>query len=170
MNARSPAVQLAHRWRLPAAPSAVQLAELAVLVRLRAVAATHHALLVLRPQELQGDVLLAQLAVHVAEVDRSAGGGHTARHVAKQGLLDLGVGHGFGTDPVEPGFLGALQVAAHCAHRDGQRGRDLPLTAAALVLQAKDFSDFAHRVGSDRASAAKWCCRIDARGIRRIAA
>ena len=130
------AVHAAHRWLQAHPPRAVELAELAVLIWLAAVAARRDAFLILGPQQLKRHTCSMKLAVHVCVVDRRACRREVAPAVVKQRGIDFGVGHQLHALPRQPHFFGPLEVAADRAHRHAQRACNLALATAA-VFQSK---------------------------------
>src|SRR6187431_2413231 len=77
------AMHAAHRRLETYAPGAVQLAKLAVLIRLQLVATSRNTFLVHGPQQLQRRGALVQFVVHVRVVERGTARGLVAAHVAK---------------------------------------------------------------------------------------
>ncbi len=124
---------LAHRWRQPAFPGAVQLAPAAVGVTARL------ALPVFLPQQHQGDAGPAQLVVDMGSI--GLGLAPSALLAAVPGIqhrLQYPVGQRRRQWPAQSRHRDALQGQRHRAARDAQRSRDRPVSRAAFVLEAQN--------------------------------
>jgi hypothetical protein len=111
-------VLLAHDHVEVATPAPVVLAVLAVGV------AVGEGLLVLEPQQHQGDVRTAELPVNGRPVGRGTGRRRRCCRREQPGLQGVVV-HAVGQRPAQPGGLGPLHVVGHRGERDLERGSDL---------------------------------------------
>ncbi len=130
-------VLLAHDDVDAPAPAAVVLAVLAVLV------ARREALLVLHPQQLQGDAGLAQLALDLGEVGHRAARA-AGRRGAEEPCLELCVADAVGQRPGEAGRLRAAQMVGHGSVGHAQGGADLAAAQALAEAEPEDLPDLAH--------------------------
>src|SRR6187431_360572 len=138
------AMHAAHRRLETYAPGAVQLAKLAVLIRLQPVAASRNTFLVLGPQQLQRRRALVKFLVHMRVVNCCTPRGLVAARVAKQQRFRLTVGHALHAFPRHTRRLGSLQVAADRADCRRQRARYFTLATAARFVQSQNFSNLSH--------------------------
>jgi hypothetical protein len=68
-------------------------------------------------------------------------------------MLDLRVAQRLGLLPAQADIAGALEVAAHRALADPDRGRDFTMAQLAFVLETENFADLSHAVAfHDRAA------------------
>jgi len=68
-------------------------------------------------------------------------------------MLDLRVAKRLGLLPAQADIAGALEVAAHRALADPDRGRDLTVAQLAFVFETENFADLSHAVAfHDRAA------------------
>jgi hypothetical protein len=133
-------VRLAHGWRQPALPGAIELAPAAVAV------AAGFGGAVLLPEQHERDAGTAQLAVHMGPVwlglapeallGSSAGVEHCLQHALAQPVRPR---------PGEPGRGDALEGERNRAPGHAQGPRDRPVAGAACVLEAQDLPYTSHR-------------------------
>ena len=130
---------LAHRWRQPAFPGAVQLAPPAVAIAVR------RALPVLLPQQHQRDAGPAQLVMDIDPIGLGLAPRALLAAVAGiQHRLQHAIGQRRRQRPAQPRCGGALQAQPDGAARQAQRPGNLPVARPA-VLQAQDLAYASHR-------------------------
>jgi len=126
--------------------AAIQLAELAVLVRPPLAPIGEHTVAVLGPHELQRHARLAHLLAHPLEVDRCTLRRLAAAHGREQLTLDRGVVELARPLPRHAGLVGAMQVVVDRPLRHPRRRGDAAVAQPAFVLEPEDFSDSSHSV------------------------
>ena len=133
-------VGLPHRRRQPAPPAAVELAPAAITV------AVGRRLLVLLPQQHQGDAGTAQLMMDVrpirlglaphAALTAGAGVEHRLQHPVAQRCRQR---------PAQRRRRKTVEGHRHCAARNPQRSGDRPVRRAAFMLETQDLAYPSHR-------------------------
>ena len=103
-------------------------------------------LLILLPQQREGDPLAAKLAVNLTPVGHRKPG--LARHrpcPRKQPPLELGIVKRLRQRPRKPRLLGAADVPLHRRRRQLQAAGNRPTAQTRDMVQPQDLSYFAHR-------------------------
>ena len=131
-------VREAHDHVHPAAPPAVELAELAVGVPVGV------GLFVLDPEEHQGDVRAAELEMDLRPVRERPGACGRGRGTAEQQPLQCAVVHLVGHGPGEPGRPRASHVLGGRRVGDIERGGDLAKAQALAEAQSENMTDLSH--------------------------